>query len=77
MNIWMIGEKSVKHHYLKRICKDLNFKKNLGKNYDLYVQVDTFLLADVFRNITKIQKYIYIYIYKLDPAKLFLAPVLA
>ena len=47
--------------------------KNLVEYYDLYVQCDTFLLADVFENfINKCIK-----IYKLDPAHFLSAPGLA
>ena len=34
----------------KRVCKDFEIKV-LRKNYDLYVQSDTLLLADVFEKI--------------------------
>ena len=33
----------------KRVCKDFEIK-NLEEYYDLYVQSDTLLLADVFGN---------------------------
>ena len=36
--------------HVKRVCKDFGIK-NLGEHYDLYVQSDTSLLADVFKNI--------------------------
>ena len=35
----------------KKVFKILN-NKNLGDYHDLYVQSDTFLLADVFENFT-------------------------
>ena len=44
--------------------------KNLGENHDLYVQSDTLLLADVFKNFREKC----IEIYKLDPAHLLSAP---
>ena len=49
--------------YAKRVCKDFEIK-NLGK-YDLYVQNDTLLLADVFQNFRNMC----LEIYELDPAK--------
>ena len=36
----------------KRICKDFEIK-NLGKHHDLYLKIDTLLLADVFENSRK------------------------
>ena len=33
----------------KRVCKDFEIK-SLGEYYDLYVQNDALLLADVFEN---------------------------
>ena len=47
--------------------------KNLGEYHDLYVQCDTFLLADVFENFRNKC----IEIYKLDPAHFLSAPGLA
>ena len=35
--------------HAKRVCKDFEIK-DLGKDYDLYVESDTLLLADVFNN---------------------------
>ena len=35
--------------HAKRVCKDFE-KKDLRKDYDLYVQSDTLWLADVFNN---------------------------
>ena len=35
--------------HAKSVCKDLEIK-SLGKYYDLYVQCDTLLLADVFED---------------------------
>ena len=48
------------------VCKDFDIK-HLGGYHDLYVQYDTFLLADVFDNFRNIC----IEIYELYPAKLF------
>ena len=55
LNINDISDADYKH--AKRVCKDFKIK-NLGGHYDLYVQIDILLLADVF-----------IKIYKLHPAK--------
>ena len=57
---------------VKRVCKDFEIK-NLGKYYDLYVQSDALLLADVFENFRNMC----IEIYELDPAKFLSAPGLA
>ena len=37
---------------MQRVCKDFEMKK-LGEYHDLYLQSDTFLLADVFENFRK------------------------
>ena len=50
--------------HAKRVCKDFEIK-NSGEYHDLYVQSDTFLLADVFENFRNMC----LEIYKLDPAK--------
>ena len=36
--------------HAKRICKDFEIK-NLGEYHDLYIQSDTLLLANVFKNL--------------------------
>ena len=54
------------------VCKDLEIK-NLGEYYDLYVERDTFLQADVFNNIHNIS----LEIYGLDSACSLSAPGLA
>ena len=56
----------------KRVCKDFEIK-SLGEYHDLYVQSDTLLLADVFKNFRNM----FLAIYKLDPAKCISAPGLA
>ena len=55
--------------HAKRVCKDFEIKK-IKKHYDLYVQSDTLLLADVFENFRNMCPEIY----KLDPAKFLPAP---
>ena len=42
----------VDYRHAKRVFKNLN-NKNLGHYRDLYVQIDTLLLADVFENFRK------------------------
>ena len=46
-NMEVITDASYAH--AERIWKDFEIN-NLGKHYDLYVQSDTLLLADVFEN---------------------------
>ena len=50
--------------HAKRIYKDFEIK-NLGEYHDLYVQSNTFLLADVFGNFRNMC----FEVYKLHPAK--------
>ena len=52
--------------HTKRVCKDFEIKK-IRKYLDLYVQSDTLLLADVFRNMC-------LKIYTLSRAKFLSAP---
>ena len=60
------------YRHAKRVFKNLN-NKNLGDYYDLSVQSDTLLLADVFENFrNKCAE-----IYELDPAHFLSAPGLA
>ena len=54
--------------HAKKVCKDFEIK-NFGE-YDLYVQSDTLLLADVLENFRNIC----LKIYELDPAKFLSAP---
>ena len=48
----------------KRYCKDFEIKK-IGECHDLYLNSDTLLLADVFKNFRKMS----LEIYHLDPVK--------
>ena len=57
---------------MRRVFKKFN-NKNLGDYHDLYVQSDTLLLVDVFRNFRKKC----IEIYELNPAHFLSAPGLA
>ena len=50
----------------KNVCKDFEIKK-LVEYYDLYLQSDTLLLPNVFRNFCNI----FIEIYDLGPARFF------
>ena len=49
-----------------RVCKDYEIKYS-GKCHDLYLQSDTLLLADVFKNSRKMC----LNIYQLDPVNVF------
>ena len=53
----------VNYRHAKRVYKEFN-NKDLGDYYDLYLQIDTLILADVFKNFRNK----YIEIYELDPA---------
>ena len=44
--------------HVKRVCKDFKIR-NLGNYYDIYVQSNTLLLADVFENFRNICLKIY------------------
>ena len=52
------------YSHAKRVCKDFKTKR-LGKYYDLYVQSDTLLLADLFENFQNMR----LEIDELDPAR--------
>ena len=58
--------------YGKSVCADFEIK-NLGEHHDLYVQSDTFLLANVFEDFRNMC----LKIYKLDPTNFLSAPGLA
>ena len=60
------------HRHAKRVFKSFG-NKNLGDYYDLYVQSDTLLLADVFENFRDHC----LEIYDLDPAHFLTTPGLA
>ena len=60
------------YEHVKKVWEAFKIK-NLGEYHDLYVQCDTFLLADVFENFRNKC----IEIYELDPAHFLSAPVLA
>ena len=68
----MEGITDADYGYANRVCKDFEIK-NLGEYYDLYVQSDTLLLADVFENL----RIMCLKIYELDPAKVLSASGLA
>ena len=69
-NLENITDKDYEH--VKKVWETFEIK-NLGEYHDLYVQCDTFLLADVFENFRNKC----IDIYKLDPAHFLSAPELA
>ena len=52
----------VDYAYVKKVCKDFETKL-LGEYYDLYVQGDTLLLANVFENFRNMC----FKLYELDP----------
>ena len=62
-NLNMDDITDVDHMHAKRVFKNLS-NKNLGDYHDLYVQIDTILLADVFENFRNMC----IKVYELDPA---------
>ena len=69
-NLENISDKDYKH--AQKVWETFEIK-NLGEYHDLYVQCDTFLLADVFENFRNKC----IEIYELDPAHFLSAPGLA
>ena len=70
LNLENITDKDYEH--VKKVWEAFEIK-NLGEYHDLYVQCDTFLLADVFENFRNKC----IEIYGLDPAHFLSAPGLA
>ena len=60
------------YKHAKRVCKDFEIK-NLLEYYDLYVQSNILLLADVFENFRNVC----LKIYELDTAKFLSVPQLA
>ena len=67
LNLENITDKDYEH--VQKVWEAFEIK-NLGKYHDLYVQCDTFLLANVFENVKKKC----IEIYELDPAHFLSAP---
>ena len=68
----MEGITDVDYRHAKKVCKDFN-NKNKDDYYELYVQSNTILLADVFENFRNK----FIEIYELDPAHFLYARGLA
>ena len=66
------GISDADYEHVKKVWETFEIK-NLGEYHDLYVQCDTFLLADVFENFRNKC----IEIYELDPAHFLSAPGLA
>ena len=58
--------------HTKKVCKDFEIKDS-GEYYDLYVQSNTLLLADIFENFRNMR----LKMYELVPAKFLSAPGLA
>ena len=58
--------------HTKKVCKDFEIKDS-GEYYDLYVQSNTLLLADIFENFRNMR----LKMYELVPAKFLPAPGLA
>ena len=69
LNLEGISDKDYEH--AKKVFKE--HCKNMGDYHDLYVQTDTFLLADVFENFTDMC----LKIYGLDPSYFYSAPGLS
>ena len=63
---------AVDYRHAEKVWKDFKIK-NIGEYHDLYVQSDTLLLTNVFKNVRDK----YIEIYELDPLILLSAPGLA
>ena len=57
------------HAHAQKFC-DVFEIKNLGEHHDLYFQIDTFLLADIYENFRNIC----LDIYELDPVYFVSAP---
>ena len=70
LNMSNISDKE--YEYAKKVWNTLNIK-NLGEYHDLYVQLDTALLADVFENFIKVC----LIQYKLEPCYFLSVPGLA
>ena len=70
LDLESITDKDYEH--LKKVCGAFEIK-NLGEYHGIYIQCDTFVLADVFENFTNKC----IEIYGLDPAHFLSSPGLA
>ena len=70
MNLENITDKH--HEHVKKVWETFEIR-NLGEYHDLYIQCDTFLLADVFENFINM----YFNEYGLDPAHFLSVPRLA
>ena len=62
--------------HAKIVCKNFEIK-NLGEYHDLYVQINTLLLADAFKNFRDTIIYYSLKIYELDPIRFLSVPRLA
>ena len=62
--------------HAKIVCKNFEIK-NLGEYHDLYVQINTLLLADAFKNFRDTIIYYSLKICELDPIRFLSVPRLA
>ena len=58
MHVICICNTDANYMHAERVYKDFEIK-NLGKYHDLYLKIDTILLADVFENVRKMCLKIY------------------
>ena len=59
--------------HAKIVCKNFEIK-SLGEYHDLYVQINTLLLADAFKNFRDTIIYYSLKIYELDPIRFLSVP---